>query len=415
MSRIIAENMPEFPRVQSLARRAKAISPDTPFPTVCELLRVSPYSLLAVVDTPGESSALLTGPLLGIVSTKTITDRFLLASPLEGDQLRKYGTARDVCDTLSAADCATPSDTATEVVALFDRIGRDATPVLESRASGYYIGMVGRADLLRDLHRPFVPPQIGGMATPMGVYLTTGQVSGGVGTLALAATGFLTYVLHMTGMAALATIKYSLHRYAPPAARFAENLPIALFTLAEVALFLTLLRQTPLAGYHAAEHQVVHTIERGEPLLPDIVRAMPRVHPRCSTNLVAGLLLFYIIGTALMSSMGADVSYLIGSIAAFFWWRPVGSFLQQYATTRPANDREIASGIRAAQDLFQALDTPLATSVPKPASPIMIRFQHIWRMGFLQIFLGSGAGFALLRLLGLVYAPLGKFLQEISL
>jgi uncharacterized protein YqhQ len=37
---------------------------------------------------------------------------------------------------------------------------------------------------------------------------------------------------------------------------------------------------------------VVHAIERGEPLVLEVVRRMPRVHPRCGTNLVAGIALF---------------------------------------------------------------------------------------------------------------------------
>jgi hypothetical protein len=278
--------------------------------------------------------------------------------------------------------------------------------------------MVARTDLLRDLHRPFVPPQIGGMATPLGVYLTTGSVSGGVGTLALAATGFLTFLLHMTGLALLTGASYALHRYAPEVEQtiaslprpLAESLPATLFTVAVTALFLFLLRQTPLAGYHAAEHQVVHAIERGEPLLPETVRAMPRVHPRCSTNLVAGLLLFYITGTALGDSLGAE-AYLIGAFVAFLWWRPVGSFLQQYATTRPASDKEIDSGIRAAKDLFDALDSPLANAAPRSASPIQAKFRRIWQAGFLQIFLGSGAAMVLLLLIALIFPPFMTFFK----
>lgn len=409
-----------LPRVQTLARRTKAVSPETPYATVCELLRTSPYHLLAVVDTPGEVSALLTGPLLGVVSAKSIADQLLAAPPEEREWLRKYGVARDVCARVPPDDCAIPADSAADVSALFDRVGRDSVPVLESRERPFYLGMVARTDLLRDLHRPFMPPQIGGMATPLGVYLTTGSVSGGVGTLALAATGFLTFLLHATGLALLTGVGYALHRYAPEVERavaslprpLAESLPATLFTVAVTALFLFLLRQTPLAGYHAAEHQVVHAIERGEPLLPETVRSMPRVHPRCSTNLVAGLLLFYVTGSALSRSLESE-AYLIGAFVAFLWWRPVGSFLQQYATTRPASDKEIASGIRAAHDLFAALDSPLATAAPKPVSPIQAKFRRIWQAGFLQIFLGSGAAIALLWILGLAFAPFGAFFLKI--
>lgn len=421
MSRLSADSARQhsLPCVQTLARRAKAVSPETPFATVCELLRTSPYQLLAVVDTPGDVSALLTGPLLGIISAKTIGDQLLSASPEEREWLRQHGVARDVYALVSADDCAIPSDSAAEVSSLFDRVGRDSVPVLESRERSYYMGMVARTDLLRDLHRPFVPPQIGGMATPLGVYLTTGNVSGGVGTVALAATGFLTFLLHATGFALLTGINYSLHRYAPEVERIvaglprplADSLPQTVFTITLTALFLLFLRQTPLAGYHAAEHQVVHAIERGEPLLPEAIRRMPRVHPRCSTNLVAGLMLFYIVGTAFADSWGAEVSYLAGAFAAFLWWRPLGAFLQQHATTRPASDKEIESGIRAARDLFNALDSPVTSTITKSVSPIQAKFRRIWQAGFLQIFMGSGTAIALLGILAWLFPPFQQFFK----
>ncbi|MBC7805357.1 MAG: DUF1385 domain-containing protein [Akkermansiaceae bacterium] len=423
MSRFSADSSPKsvLPRVQTLARRAKAVPPETPFATVCELLRTSPYQLLAVVDTPGEVSALLTGPLLGVISAKSIADELLTAPPEEQEWLRKHGVARDVCTPVLPDECAVPTDTAAEVSRLFDRIGRDSAPVLESHERPLYLGMVARTDLLRDLHRPFVPPQIGGMATPLGVYLTTGNVSGGVGTLALAATGFLTFALHTTGLALLFAANHALERYVPAVARFtallprplADSLPETVFTVALTALFLLLLRQTPLAGYHAAEHQVVHAIERGEPLLPEAVRRMPRVHPRCSTNLVAGLLLFYIIGTAFAGSLGAELSYLVGAFAAFLWWRPVGSFLQQHATTRPASDKEIESGIRAARDLFDALDSPVSSAVSKPVSPLQAKVRRIWQAGFVQIFMGSGIAFALLAFIAFVFPPFQQFFKSV--
>ena len=281
--------------------------------------------------------------------------------------------------------------------------------------------MVSRADLLRDLHRPLLPPQIGGMATPLGVYLTTGSVSGGVGTIGLAATGFLTFSLHIAGIVSLKMVVHTLFLCAPVIPHvlmrlprpLAQTVPEALFALTQTTLFLAMLRQTPLAGYHAAEHQVVHAIERGEPLLPDVVRTMPRVHPRCSTNLVAGVLLFYLIGTALAGWLTDGTSYLVGAFAAFLWWRPLGSFLQQYATTRPASDKQIESGIRAAKDLFAALDTPITQAGVLPMPAYRVRFTRIWQAGFLQIFIGSGIAIALLWLLGTALPFCAPFFKTI--
>ena len=46
--------------------------------------------------------------------------------------------------------------------------------------------------------------------------------------------------------------------------------------LLALTLFLLLMRVSRLAGYHAAEHQTVHAMERNETLVPEIVCRMPR-------------------------------------------------------------------------------------------------------------------------------------------
>src|SRR6185437_6772147 len=68
------------------------------------------------------------------------------------------------------------------------------------------------------------------------------------------------------------------------------------FNLLRLLLILVFIRFSALAGYHAAEHQAVHTIEAREPLTIDRLRSKPRAHPRCGTNLMvvvalAGMLL----------------------------------------------------------------------------------------------------------------------------
>jgi CBS domain-containing protein len=67
----------------------------------------------------------------------------------------------------------TPATRTSEAAALLDESGADALPVVD--ANGAYLGLVARSDLVQDLVRPFKPPLVGGMATPLGVYLTTGQ------------------------------------------------------------------------------------------------------------------------------------------------------------------------------------------------------------------------------------------------
>ena len=156
-------------------------------------------------------------------------------------------------------------------------------------------------------------------------------------------------------------------------------------------MFLSLVRLSPLAGYHAAEHQVVHAIERGQPLLTECVREMPREHPRCGTNFVAAALLFS-LGGALTPLLGA-LAYPLGGLAALVWWRTLGGWLQRHFTTRPATDAQLDSGIRAARELLvrharsERNDTPLG---------------RLWRSGMVHILLGFLGGAGILALLTLL-------------
>jgi hypothetical protein len=157
-------------------------------------------------------------------------------------------------------------------------------------------------------------------------------------------------------------------------------------------VFLLLMRLTRLAGYHAAEHQTVHAIERFEPLMPAVVRRMPRAHPRCGTNLMAAVLVFMSVRQALgyLPSLSGLVE-VMAAVATLFAWRPVGTLLQERFTTKPAGERELESGIAAGNDL-------LARYLEEaPARPSLMR--RIWCSGMVQVMLGSLPCWLLLELL----------------
>ena len=138
--------------------------------------------------------------------------------------------------------------------------------------------------ILAVLTRP-EPPRLGGMATPLGVYLHDGVSSGGAGSWGLFLTG-----VTMSGLILLAqALAHGLAREAAThlavLSVWERRLPLGLqLWLSAISPWLPLpfvfglLRLLPMSGTHAAEHQVVHCIERQAPLTSDCVRAMPRAH-----------------------------------------------------------------------------------------------------------------------------------------
>jgi hypothetical protein len=228
--------------------------------------------------------------------------------------------------------------------------------------------------------RALRPPLIGGMATPFGVYLTDGTRRAGVGDLALVSTGIFLGLIQVLGSwlgyRASVSVMALLGRLAPEwSSRFLGTLPTmphpVLYATLSLLLFALLFRLSWVTGYHAAEHQVVHAIEQGDDLRPEVVVAKPRVHPRCGTNLMAGFGIFMIL-----ERWAGPLAF----VAALVSWRFFGSLLQQYVTTRPARGRELESGIFAGRQLLERYQGGIGTYASG--------WRRVWNMGLLQVALG---------------------------
>ncbi|HRK23140.1 MAG TPA: DUF1385 domain-containing protein, partial [Fimbriimonadaceae bacterium] len=143
---------------------------------------------------------------------------------------------------------------------------------------------------------------------------------------------------------------FALFEYAP---KFGlSELPTWLYDGLTFGLFLLGMRAIPLSGTHAAEHKVVHALERGEPLELEVVRRMPRVHPRCGTNLAVGASLF--LGLAGWQAIAdPQLRLLLAAMVTLFVWRPLGNLVQLAVTTKPPTDRQLLGAIRSGEDLIR--------------------------------------------------------------
>lgn len=240
---------------------------------------------------------------------------------------------------------------------MLDAFDASALPVIDD-ASGRYVGMIARADIVAALGHAVRPPSAGGMATPLGVWLTTGGVSAGAPPIGLflsglsmgamlCATDFLLQVLLAALSPAWGTA-YAAGRLGTESMNgSAFNL---LITMAHSLLFLGAMRLSPLAGIHAAEHQTVWAIEKGIALTPENVARMPRAHPRCGTNLMALMGLILIVFGHLPSFDKGTI--LIALVFIYFAWRDLGTLMQLHLTTKKASRKQLESGIRAGEELL---------------------------------------------------------------
>lgn len=318
--------------VDSLARAAQA-------------LRDNGATILPVVDEGGRLQGVLTDAGLARALAEMSEPTDAVASYTEmAETMPPYATAADAL-----------------------RRGEDGRTRVVVDDAERPVGLISAVDLWPRRRTMPRPAMVGGMATPFGVYLTSGNVSAGAPWWALMATGAAMFGMVVSG--AVLAEYFGQHGLSDTAIPYVG-----------AGLFFLFMRLVPLSGIHGAEHKVVNAIEREEPLSLDVVRRMPIVHPRCGTNLMVGLSIF--LGAFSYRWTDADelraiVGLLLGAIFAI----PLGAYVQRFVTTRRPTDRQLANAIRAGEALLQRN----ATSRFARATP----FHRIWNMGLLQVMAGA--------------------------
>jgi CBS domain-containing protein len=358
-----------YPPISELAARVRPLDLSDSIGKAAEQIRLSSGRAAPVAVNGHVLGVITAADLIPMLSSNPEEARTL---PVAAMQLRPaYG----IPDFWSAD----------RAFAYFRKEGLECAPVLD--ATGRYVGMVSTADLATALCGRLRPRSIGGMATPFGVYLTDGAVRGGVGDVALMTAGVYIGALHLVAVILTCFLigETGLLSRFPAGLAWLQHADLERARAALVmVVFAACFRLSRISGFHAAEHQVVHTIEAGDDLRPTVVRSKPRVHPRCGTNLVVGLMLLWLLwicaeGLRRLGEPG-DLFALAAFLLTLFTWRRLGGVVQHFITTRPACDAEIASGIRAGEQLLQNYQT--CRPGPRP------RWHRLWNIGICQVLLG---------------------------
>ena len=146
--------------------------------------------------------------------------------------------------------------------------------------------------------------------------------------------------------------------------------------------FLVVLRLSPLAGYHGAEHKVVHCLELYGVVDRDLAKTCPRAHKRCGTTLLAGFLPIPFLAIPLLSIPFYGVPAAL-AIAAVGWLTrfPVGALIQQIFTTKEPTPHQMDTAVRAAERLLERWRRDPHRRVPL--------WQGLWVRGFPQMVAGA--------------------------
>ncbi|HUV03729.1 MAG TPA: DUF1385 domain-containing protein [Armatimonadota bacterium] len=378
--------------IGNIIRAVRTVGPQDTIGRAAEALRVSGLAELPVVAG---------ARVVGIV-----TEAMVLEALTSGDP--KTAIEQPVATIFSDQVVSiNPYMSVGQVAEIMSHHDVQVVPIVDDY--GGYLGVVTRQDIAGALCLTMRPPAIAGLATPLGVYLTTGHLRAGVGDLGLFLAGVGLIAVYFVAFWAIFGAAYLVDKtnlFAPWSLwSILVSPPIGVYNWMDAVksvmlglalpIFLLLLRLLPTAGYHAAEHQVVHAIENGEPLKLENVRAMPRVHPRCGTNIFAGVLLFMIIRQILSEAIAIVATVLV----LMFGWRVIGGYLQHYVTTKPASAKQLESGIRAGESLLEKYRSNPSYRVTG--------WQRIWNTGMVQVLIGAAAVAAVIQNLHLT--PPGFF------
>jgi CBS domain-containing protein len=374
--------------LRDIIKPAVPLSPDDTVARAIRLLRARGLPALLVAHESRLVGMVTEADILGIASEA--------ASP------------REAARSLPVAEVMRPIQLIAEerqsVSGLVQAVRQHSAPVVPVAApDGRYLGLLLPRDILAAISgEPLVPP-IAGLATPLGVYLTTGALRAGAGDLALAATGVALMVINLMSYGVLYALTELPRRWlesapAQPAPELIGDMSLAAALIAwaiQVAMFLLLLRLSPLTRVHGAEHMVVRAIEEGEDLTLQKVRQMPRVHPRCGTNLMA-LLILLLIAQHFLLSMGetADAGQRFLALFAvvvvvLLSWRRLGAALQRWVTTRRPSDPQLERAIGVAESLLDGVRARPGARVKLP--------RRIWNSGFPQVLAGFAVSAAVIE------------------
>lgn len=265
-------------------------------------------------------------------------------------------------------------------------------PIIDAE-NKYTDYVVTAASVINYTSRSVKPRTIGGLATPLGVYLTDGYYYSGAGVAGLLLTGIIfSVVLNLITLGSLLL----QDQYA---------FPESALLVFQLVLFIGILRLSPLVGYHAAEHMTIHALEKGLDLNINNVRQQPKEHVRCGTNLMflmLGLSLIYLISQDFLHYLGmvehALIIVVLSSLLVFNW-KKMGNVLQKYLTTARPTDKQLQSGIDAAKELLDNYNNktrPVKYTLPR----------KIWNMGIFQVLISFFVVSVIFQLILSIFIPI---------
>ena len=173
---------------------------------------------------------------------------------------------------------------------------------------------------------------ISGFSTPFGIRLNCEYGSVGANSLHLLCTGMMmSAIMHIVSAVVTSATKTGIHN---------DNAVDYVSTMLSIFTVFLAAKLFPISSIHASEHQVIHAMEKNQVLTNENIAAQPRIHPHCGTMFSAQAIAFYNV-FVLPIPMPMIVKILVAYYISLYLKKPLGTWLQQHLTTKPARPQDI--------------------------------------------------------------------------
>jgi CBS domain-containing protein len=215
-----------FTQAGQLARPAPIALPDDSIGHIAQNLRESTFGALPVLDRVPAERRMATGDDTPVRVLGLVLERDLIKcepvreiphdtkSTFSGESATEdkstFISKPCTAETIMRADLGfVPAVFSLEnALSTLQRYDVPALPVIDG--NGSYLGLISHADVLAAMNQNIRPPMVGGMATPLGVWLTDGHISAGAPTFGLFLSGILMGLCYIFSYAVMAAIMYWL-------------------------------------------------------------------------------------------------------------------------------------------------------------------------------------------------------------